>query len=44
MISDDKQKATDSCPKQEVDVQEGCGPCGSTACDTEEDAGCDTCG
>ncbi|MFZ5644383.1 MAG: hypothetical protein ACOY46_12405 [Bacillota bacterium] len=31
---------TDDCPRQEVDVQEGCGPCGATACEAEEEAGC----
>ncbi|MFZ5646760.1 MAG: hypothetical protein ACOY30_03970 [Bacillota bacterium] len=44
MATDDKQKVIDSCPKQEVDVQDSCVPCGATACETEEDAGCDTCG
>lgn len=44
MALDDNEKVS-GCPKQAVDdVQDSCGPCGSTACEAEEDAGCDTCG
>lgn len=38
-----RQKLTDDCPKQEADIQDSCGPCGATDCDTEDDAGCATC-
>lgn len=40
---DNRQKVTDSCPKQEADIQENCNPCDGAACDTADDAGCDTC-
>jgi|GEM_PF-4477268 len=43
MTARDKKQTLDSCPNQEVDAQESCGPCASTACDAEEDAGCDAC-
>lgn len=36
-------RKSDSCPKQEVEIEEGCGPCGATSCDADEDVGCDTC-
>lgn len=38
-----KQKTTDQCPNQEVDVQDSCAPCGATACEAEEDDGCTSC-
>ncbi|MFZ5634143.1 MAG: hypothetical protein ACOY40_14970 [Bacillota bacterium] len=40
---DNKQKVTDSCPKQEADIQNTCDPCEATACDVEGDTGCDPC-
>lgn len=40
---DNKQKMTDSCPKQEADVQESCSPCADAACDVVEDEGCAPC-
>jgi len=39
----DKKRMTDSCPKEEVEAQDECSPCGAGSCDADEEAGCDTC-
>lgn len=40
---DNKQRLNDNCPKQEVDAQDSCSPCGSTDCEAASEASCDTC-
>lgn len=40
---DNKRRATDSCPKQEADADNACGPCEAATSDVEGDNGCDPC-
>lgn len=41
--TDNKQNLTDSCPKQETDMQDTCDPCEAAPCEVEEDTACDPC-
>ena len=42
MSERNRESITESCPKQEVDMQESCDTCETDSCDTE-DTGCTTC-
>jgi|GEM_PF-4661956 len=43
--SNSKQKLTDSCPKQEAEVQDSLGPCGASesSCEVQEESECSSC-